>query len=145
MTDMARSASPRRLGVLDWVLNPYVQIVFGALCDSAGEILLKKGANSAHSFSGAAAFIGVTPLASIWTWIGIISYITGLVSWLHVLRFVPVSVAFPLINAVHLFVPVGAWLFLHEQIALRRWIGIGLVVCGVLTLIKPLMRAEEEL
>ena len=103
------------------------------------------GANSAHSLSGAAAFIGVTPLASVWTWIGIVSYVTGLVSWLHVLRFVPVSVAFPLINAVHLFVQIGAWQFLQENIALRRWIGIGLVVCGVLALIKPLMRAEEDL
>ncbi|HSU65783.1 MAG TPA: EamA family transporter [Tepidisphaeraceae bacterium] len=131
--------------LLTWFLNPYLQIAIGALCDTAGELLLKRGANASHSTSGFLAVVGLTPMASIWTWLGIISYVSSLVSWLHVLRFVPVSIAFPLINAVHILVPVGSWIFLHEAISMRRWIGIGMIVCGILAMIKPLMRAEEKL
>jgi undecaprenyl phosphate-alpha-L-ara4N flippase subunit ArnE len=128
-----------------WFFNAYFQILVGALCDTAGELLLKKGATAYSSTSGIAGVIGVTPLASAWTWLGIIIYICSLLSWLYVLRTVPISIAFPLINAVHVFVPVGSWLFLHEQISFRRWFGIGLILCGILALIKPLTRAEEKL
>lgn len=145
METQVETAAARRPAALAWFLNPYVQILVGALCDTAGELLLKKGANASHSSSGFLAVIGLTPLASVWTWVGIISYVSSLISWLHVLRFVPVSIAFPLINAVHIFVPVGSWIFLHEAISVRRWLGIGLIVCGILALIKPLMRAEEKL
>jgi len=145
MTDIPVALPLRRITPVGWFLNPYFQILVGALCDTAGEVLLKKGAIASNSLSGVASVIGVTPLASAWTWIGIIVYIAGLISWLHVLRYLPVSVAFPLINAVHVFVPVSSVIFLHEQISLRRWIGIGLIVCGILTILKPLMRAEEKL
>ena len=145
MTDIPAALPRRRITPVSWFLNPYFQILVGALCDSAGEVLLKKGASASNSISGVAAVVGVTPLASAWTWLGIIIYIAGLISWLHVLRYVPVSIAFPLINAVHVLVPIGALIFLHEQISFRRWLGIGLIVCGILTLLKPLMRAEEKL
>lgn len=145
MTDASVTLSQRKFTPVAWFLNPYFQILVGALCDTAGELLLKKGASVSNSLSGVAGVVGVTPLASAWTWLGIIIYISGLISWLHVLRFVPLSIAFPLINAVHVFVPVGSWIFLHEQISFRRWVGIGLILCGILALLKPLMRAEEKL
>jgi multidrug transporter EmrE-like cation transporter len=145
MTDVSLPRPGVRLAPLAWFLNPYVQIFVGALCDTAGELLLKKGANASASSTGVLSVIGLTPMASIWTWLGIISYVSSLISWLHVLRFVPLSIAFPLINAVHIFVPVGSWIFLHEQISIRRWLGIGLILCGILALIKPLTRAEEKL
>ena len=61
------------------------------------------------------------------------------------LRSVPLSVAFPLINVVHVLVPLGAKFFLHENISSKRWAGIGLIVCGVLLIIKPLVKAEQKL
>lgn len=146
MTRATLSSPPRRpFAPMAWFLNPYVQIFVGALCDTAGELLLKKGANASHSVAGVASVVGVTPMASLWTWLGIISYVTSLVSWLYVLRFVPISIAFPLINAVHVFVPLGSLIFLHERVSLWRWVGIGLILCGLLALIKPLTRAEEKL
>jgi drug/metabolite transporter (DMT)-like permease len=137
--------SRRTFAPLAWFLNPYVQIFIGALCDTAGELLLKKGATTSPSAAGVAAVVGVTPMLSFWTWLGIISYVTSLVSWLHVLRFVPISIAFPLINVVHVFVPLGSLIFLHERVSLWRWVGIGIILCGLLALIKPLTRAEEKL
>ncbi len=98
-------------------LNPWVQIGCGALLVTASELLLKKGA-----VSGA--------LASGWTWLGILTYLLSFASWLYVLRHLPLSVAFSLINIVHILVPLGAWAILGETVSLHRWIGIGCVLCG---------------
>jgi drug/metabolite transporter (DMT)-like permease len=128
-----------------WFLNPYFQIFIGALCTTAGEVLFKKGANASHAGAGWMDVIGATPLASAWTWLGVIVYVISLVSWLHVLRFLPLSIAFPLINAVHILIPVGSLIFLHEKVSFGRWAGIVITLCGILMLIKPLVRAEEKL
>ena len=146
MTEVAQlTPTDRRPAALAWFINPYLQIVVGALLDTSGEILLKKGALAAPTAHGWLSVIGLTPLASVWTWIGIVSYILSLVSWLHVLRSVPLSVAFPLVNVVHVFVPVGASIFLHEHVSDKRWLGISLIVLGVFAIIKPLIKAEEKL
>jgi len=145
MTDVTVGPPASRPAVMRTFLNPYLQIVIGALLDTAGEILLKKGANAVPTAGGAGGIFGVTPLASGWTWIGIVSYVLSLVSWLYVLRSVPLSVAFPLINVVHVFVPVGASIFLHERVMPKRWLGISLIILGVFAIIKPLIKAEERL
>ena len=98
--------------------NAYVQIAIGALLVNVSELLLKKGAVAGG-------------LASGWTWLGITTYILSFLSWLYVLRHLPLSVAYPLISVVHLLIPLGAWLVLHEVISARRWIGIAFVFTGV--------------
>lgn len=142
---MSLPAPRRPFAPAAWFFNPYFQIFLGALCTTAGEVLFKKGADASHSAGGVAGIIGLMPLESAWTWIGVIVYIASLVSWLYVLRFVPLSVAFPLINGVHVLVPLGSLIFLHERVSLMRWVGIAIVLCGILLLIKPLTRAEEKL
>jgi drug/metabolite transporter (DMT)-like permease len=58
---------------------------------------------------------------------------------------VPLSIAFALVNCVHVFVPLGSLIFLHERVSAMRWLGIAVVLCAILLLIKPLTRAEEKL
>ena len=79
--------------------HPYVLILIGALLNVAGEVLLKRGSSWAESHASVGLF-GLAALASIWTWIGVACYIVALLNWLWVLRTVPVSIAFSLMNAV---------------------------------------------
>lgn len=145
MTDASVPAVRRPVAATAWFFNPYFQIFLGALCTTAGEVLFKKGAEASHAASGVMAIVGLTPLASGWTWLGVIVYIISLVSWLYVLRFVPLSVAFALINCVHVLVPLGSFLFLHEHVSALRWVGIAIVLSAIFSLIKPMTRAEEKL
>jgi undecaprenyl phosphate-alpha-L-ara4N flippase subunit ArnE len=126
---------------LAWVLHPYVQILIGALLNVAGEVLLKRGAIT-HASVG---LFGIAALASVWTWIGVACYVVALLNWLWVLRTVPVSIAFSLMNAVYVLVPLAANIFLHEPIHPRRWLGIALVLGGALIIARPLAAAEEKL
>jgi drug/metabolite transporter (DMT)-like permease len=139
------NAPTQRPAILAWLLNPYVLILVGALLDTVGEVLLAKGATAPVTRALGATFFWLEPLTSGWTWIGIVAYVMSLLSWLYVLRSVPLSVAFPLINVVHVFVPLGAKIFLNETVPPRLWGGISLILVGVLVIARPLMKAEKKL
>lgn len=145
MTDGADRTPPPRRKPARWFLNAYVQLGVGALLVTASELLLKKGATAAQDLPASIAWLGVGALASGWTWAGIVCYVLSFVSWLHVLRLIPLSTAFALINVVHVLVPLGAWLLLHERVSPTRWLGITLVVAGIVLVAKPAGRAEEAL
>ena len=125
-------------------LNPYVQLGIGAVLVTASELLLKKGATAVPT-AGWLAAIGVAALASWWTWAGIVTYLLSFASWLHVLRFVPLGIAFAVINVVHVLVPLGSLVFLHENVSTKRWLGIALVLTGLLLMLQQVAKAEEKL
>ncbi len=104
---------------------------------------MKKGASSLPA--GTVGWLGIGALCSGWTWAGIITYVLSFFSWIYVLRLLPLGIAYALINVVHVMIPIGARVFLHEAIPLRRWAGISLVVCGLLLILKPVVKAEEKL
>lgn len=125
--------------------NPWLQIAFNVLIVTASEVFLKLGARETAAYTSPSNWTGITGLLSLWTWLGILFLILSLVSWLYVLRHVPLSVAFPLSNAVHVFVPFASWFFLGERIIPTRWWGISLVIIGLLIVAKPVSRIEEKL
>src|SRR5947208_9629780 len=88
---------------------------------------------------------GVSALASPDVWYGILFVIASFISWLYVLRFIPLTIAFPLSNFVHVLVPLASWFFLDEDISLQRWCGIAVVLLGVLIVAKPVAGMEAKL
>jgi multidrug transporter EmrE-like cation transporter len=132
-----------------WFLNPYLFLLIGGVLDCGGELLLKKGTSIMpalpHAFAFLAKYPGASAMFTLWTWAGIVSYVGGLFCWLYVLKSIPLSVAFPVINGLHMGVPVGAYFILHEPFPAKRWLGIGIVLMGVLLVLKPVAKAEEEL
>jgi multidrug transporter EmrE-like cation transporter len=150
MSDGAETGrEPNRGGVVGGFLNPYAQIGVGAVLVAASELMLKVGATqSAASRDGLPGWLrvlGVGALASGWTWLGIICYVLSFASWLYVLRRLPLGLAFALINVVHVLVPIGARVFLHEPIPMARWVGIALILAGIVLVAGPAAKAEEKL
>ena len=91
------------------------------------------------------SWTGVNGLASPLVWSAILLIIASFITWLYVLRFIPLSIAFPLSHVVDAMVPLGCWIFLGEAISTRRWIGIALVIIGLAVIARPVARLEEEL
>ena len=83
----------------------------------------------------------VSPLV----WLAMLLMIVSLISWLYVLRYIPLSIAFPLSRVVDVLVPLSCWIILDENISPRRWSGIALVVIGLILTAKPVARLEERL
>jgi drug/metabolite transporter (DMT)-like permease len=121
--------------------HPILQLALSIVLSAAAQVLLKLGAPP----RGEEGWLGLGGLASAWTWLGIVALIGSLISWLYALRFVALSVAFTLAGAVHALVPLGSWLFLGELIPVSRWLGILLVIAGVLISAKPATAVEEKL
>ena len=115
--------------------NPWLHLAISVICVAIYELLLKRGWS----------WTGLSRLGSIYVWIAIVFVILSLITWLYVLRYLPLSVAFPISQAVHVLVPLGSWLILGENIVTLRWIGIALVSLGLAIVAKPVARLEEEL
>jgi drug/metabolite transporter (DMT)-like permease len=125
--------------------NPWWQLALSATCVTASEIFLKKGASATAHISEAWLWTGLTGLVSPWVWLGIVLVVLSFVSWLYVLRYIPLTIAFPLSNVVHILVPLSSWIFLGETISARRWSGIALVLIGLAIVAKPVATMEERL
>jgi drug/metabolite transporter (DMT)-like permease len=137
------SAPPRPAPGLFW--NPYLQIFFTVLLTAVAQVLLKVGADGSSADPSAWSLLGVRELGSWWTWLGILAFVASFGGWLYALRFLPLGLAFSLTNGVHVFVPLGSWLFLHEQIGPLRAGGILVIIAGILFLAQSVAQAEEKL
>ena len=62
-----------------------------------------------------------------------------------VLRHIALSIAFPISQVVHAFVPLASWIILGESINRLRGCGIALVLLGLAVVAKPVARLEERL
>lgn len=118
----------------------YVLVAVSCLADAASELLLKRGAGG----GGHEGWFGLGSMASGWVWLGIVANIASLLTWLAALRTIALAVAFNLSGVVHVLVPIGCWFWLGEDISAKRWLGILLVVAGVIISAKPAAAVEEE-
>jgi undecaprenyl phosphate-alpha-L-ara4N flippase subunit ArnF len=125
--------------------NPWLQLGLSVMCVFVSELLLKLGATATANPASAWSWTGINSLASSLVWWGILFVIASFLSWLYVLKYIPLTIAFPLSRVVDVLVPLGCWIFLGESISMRRWCGIALVVIGLAVVAKPVARLEERL
>jgi drug/metabolite transporter (DMT)-like permease len=128
-------------------LNPYLHLAINGLLVTVSELMLKCGAMETIKPDASLLLniFGFSTLGSWWVWGGIACYILGFINWLHILRWIPLSLAFPLTSVVHVLIPLGSWFFLGEYINPMRWLGIALIIAGIWFIAKPLMWSEEAL
>lgn len=124
--------------------NPYLQIFFTVLLTAAAQILLKLGADASAGDNSLGSWLGLHELGDGWTWLGILAFVASFGGWLYALRFLPLGLAFSLTNGVHVLVPIGSWLFLHERLGSLRITGISVIIAGILLLAQSVARAEEK-
>lgn len=143
MHDQWPTASlPKPAPGLFW--NPYLQIFLTVLLTAAAQILLKIGADGSAANDSVWSWLGLAELGSAWTWFGILAFIASFGGWLYALRFLPLGLAFTLTNGVHIFVPIGSWLFLHETISRLRASGILVIIVGIVLLAQSVAKVEEK-
>jgi drug/metabolite transporter (DMT)-like permease len=125
--------------------NPWFVLVLEVICVLVYELLQKRGASETAHLSQVWSWTGLTALASPLTWLAMGLMIVSLLSWLYVLRYIPLSIAFPLSRVVDILVPLSCWVILGENISPRRWCGIALVIVGLMLTAKPVAHLEEKL
>lgn len=107
--------------------------VFGVIC---GQLLLKSGMSKIGKIDQI-QLAQVMPLTNkiisqkkvIY---GLLCYVGSSVLWIYILSFTDLSFAFPFLSIAYVGVPSAAAIILHEKIPLKHWLGILLVVTGIL-------------
>jgi drug/metabolite transporter (DMT)-like permease len=125
--------------------NPWLQLGLSVICVFVSEFLLKRGATDVAEPNSAFSWTGINGLTSPLVWWAILLIIASFISWLYVLRYIPITVAYPISRVVDVLVPLGCWIFLGEIISTQRWCGIALVVIGLALVAKPVAQIEERL
>jgi drug/metabolite transporter (DMT)-like permease len=125
--------------------NLWLQLALSVVCVLVSELLLKRGATDVADPDNVFSWTGINGLASPLVWWAILLIIASFISWLYVLRYIPLAIAFPLSRVVDILVPLGCWIFLGELISTLRWCGIALVVIGLALVAKPVAQIEERL
>lgn len=106
-------------------------VVLGILLSSCGGILLKMGAADIRYSEGPLPV--AWQLASSWKIVGgMLMYFVPVLIWIFLLKRLDLSFLQPLFSLVYVVTPIMAMLLLHEQVPAARWLGIGVVMLGVL-------------
>jgi uncharacterized membrane protein len=97
-----------------------------------GQIALKIGVTKANlSYQNVLTFRFLTQPFIL---LGGITYALALVAWLLTLAKVELSYAYPLLGLSYVLSSILAVLLLHEEVTFLRWIGIAVIVIGVIVL-----------
>jgi len=71
-------------------------------------------------------------LFSPFLWAGLFIVVMVFIIWSSVLSKIDLSVAVPVASFSYILVPLASIIFLHERVAFLRWIGIFLILGGVI-------------
>jgi undecaprenyl phosphate-alpha-L-ara4N flippase subunit ArnE len=106
--------------------------------NGGAQLLLRKAA-----LTGASPTDPLSLLKSGWFLAGLGAYGFSVLTWLFVLRRVPLSVAAPIIALVYVLVPLASRVVWGDQVTPKMWIGMLLVVLGVSLVAQGAPRAEQ--
>jgi uncharacterized membrane protein len=126
----------------------YVLLFLLVVLGSIGNTILSKGMKDvgdvdlSHfaSLTSAAARV----LTSGTIWLGIAMMLAFMVCHMLVLSWADYSFVMPFSAVAYALVPLLAFLFLHEQVSTARWIGIVLIVLGVVLINRTPHRTTPE-
>jgi drug/metabolite transporter (DMT)-like permease len=126
----------------------YVLLFLLVLLGSVGNTILSKGMKDAgdldisHFSSLAAGAARVLTSGTIWA--GIAMMLGFMVCHMLVLSWADYSFVMPFSAVAYALVPLLAYLFLHEQVSAARWIGIVLIVLGVVLINRTPHRTTPQ-
>jgi len=96
------------------------------LLNGGAQLLLRKAA-----LTGASPTNPLSLVKNAWFLTGLAAYAISVLTWLFVLRRVPLAVAAPFIALVYVLVPLASRLLFEDTVSTKMWIGMLFVVFGV--------------
>ncbi len=99
--------------------------------NGGAQLLLRQAA-----LTGAIPTLPLTLLRNPFFMGGLVTYAASVLTWLLVLRRVPLSVAAPFVALVYVLVPLASRAVFDDRITTRMWAGMLLVALGVTLVAK---------
>ena len=110
-----------------------LQLVSFAMLMSVGQILFKKTALSISSNEALSLFDGVIKALSMpWLYLALCVYGIAKIFWLYLLQRIPLNLAYPFSALAMVIVPILAMFLFGERISVSYWIGLVLILSGII-------------
>jgi drug/metabolite transporter (DMT)-like permease len=111
-------------------------LIFSDIMETFIQFCFKKSALhesglQVDSLSNAIIFLRAVS-SSEFFWLGLFSVIAVFIIWSTILSKIDLSVAVPIASFSYMLVPLTSIIFLHEKISALRWLGIFLILVGVI-------------
>ncbi|MEH1830711.1 MAG: EamA family transporter [Nostoc sp.] len=117
------------MNIITWLILMLV-VLFG----TAANLSLKYGLYISSPTKGVNASIR-NLLFSRYFLIWFICYIFMTILWLYVLRIIPLSQAFPVLGLMYALIPIASHHLLKEQVLFSQWLGISIIITGVVMVV----------
>jgi len=112
----------------------FALVLTGVLLNAFAQSLLKLGANrlGPEPFAGIPLWEMAFKVLTQWPYLlGFTFYGVSLVVWILALTRVPVTIAYPMLSIGYVVNALLAWWLFGEHVSVQRWLGIGVIVIGV--------------
>jgi len=110
----------------------FILLLVACLLTCLGQIAQKHAVESWRGEHAKPGLLG--KLSSGWLWLALVCLGTGLLLWLLVLQHLEVSTAYPMLSLNFVLITLAARFLFGEHIDRRHWLGVGLIMLGVLCL-----------
>ena len=114
---------------------PWLVLTVIALLGTVGQLSLKYAFQAPVAGKATTNSMGDL-LFSRYFWLWFICYVVVTILWLFVLRLLPLSQAFPALGLTFALVPLASNQFLKEEVVLSQWLGIAIIVAGVILVVQ---------
>ena len=109
------------------------RVVILAIAQSAllacGQVFLKFGLERMLPFAWSRAFWSSALLNWPFALSGIL-FGSSSVLWMYIVKYYPLSVAYPMISLSYVFGLIAAIVFFHESVEAYKWVGVMLIIGG---------------
>ena len=108
-------------------MSTWICLALASLLRCAGQLCQKQATRPSKSRRRGRHILG-------WLGLALLALGGGMLLWLSVLQSIPVSVAYPMLSLNFVWVTLAAWGIWREPVARRHWVGVGLIVVGIVVL-----------
>ncbi|MGN0281671.1 MAG: EamA family transporter [Prevotella sp.] len=100
-----------------------------------GQVTLKISLQQMSAFQWSWAFFA-SVFSNLWFAACGLSFALSSLLWMYIVKHFPLSVAYPMVSLSYVMGMLAAVFIFHEQVPLVRWIGLALIIIGVILIAK---------
>ena len=120
--------------------HPVALVLVAVVISVIGQVSLKVGMNQVGAIDAESLTRPMETLKRVFStplvWLGLGCYGVSALFWLVVLSRLDLSYAYLMLASMYVLIPPVSWLFLGERIPPMRWLGMVVVVLGVVIVVR---------
>ena len=112
-------------------MKTIIMVTSSVILGVVGQLFMKQGMALVGAIQSINLQIILNIFLNLWVLAGLTCYGLAMIIWLGVLAELELSLAYPMLSLGYIVVALGSWVMFDENISAIRWIGIFVIIGGV--------------